>query len=342
MKTYCVTGGAGFIGSNVCKSLLAKGHRVINMDNFSGFYDYKAKISNVLYSIDFTGRFPFVSKGGDLELLSSLSKSERYHLYVVDIRNLSAVNAIFQSEKIDAVIHLAAMPGVRPSIENPLLYEGVNIKGTLNILEAMRKFNVRKWIFASSSSVYGNQQHSTFSESELNSRPISPYAATKKACEDMGYSYYNLHGIHGMMMRFFTVYGPRQRPDLAIRKFIKQVDLELEIPVYGDGQTARDYTYIDDTVTGVISAIEYVEGHEVYEIVNIGTGTATSLQTMIRTIEAETGKIAKLQQAPPQAGDVDFTKANIEKASLLLNYSPRVRFSDGISNQILWQRGVAP
>lgn len=259
MKTYCVTGGAGFIGSSVCKSLLAKGHRVINIDNFSDFYDYKAKVLNVLDSIHFSGKFPFVRKEEDLDLLIQLTQQKKYRLCVADICSLSAIYAVFQSETIDAVIHLAAMPGVRPSIENPLLYEGVNIKGTLNILEAMRRFNV------------------------------------------------------------------------------------LEIPVYGDGRTARDYTYIDDTVNGVISALVYVEDHnEFYEIVNIGTGCAITLQTMIRTIEFRTGKAAKLEQAPMQAGDVQYTQANIAKASLLLDYYPRVSFSEGINKQIHWQRGVAP
>jgi UDP-glucuronate 4-epimerase len=342
MKTYCVTGGAGFIGSNVCKSLLAKGHRVINIDNFSDFYDYKAKISNVLYSIDFPESFPYISKEEDLDLLISITKQKRYRLCLVDICSLSAVNAVFQSENIDAVIHLAAMPGVRPSIENPLLYEGVNIKGTLNILEAMRNFNVHKWIFASSSSVYGDQVNSAYSEEEPTNSPISPYAATKKACEEMGYTYHYLHAIDGMMLRFFTVYGPRQRPDLAISKFIGRIDSEVEILMYGDGHTARDYTYIDDTVMGVLSALEYVECHTgVYEIVNIGTGNTITLKTMIQTIESGMGKPARLQEAPMQAGDVRSTKANISKASFLLDYYPCVSFSEGISNQIDWYRGVS-
>jgi UDP-glucuronate 4-epimerase len=343
MKTYCVTGGAGFIGSSVCQSLLAQGHRVINIDNFSDFYDYTAKISNVLNSIQLSGSFPFKTREEDLDLLVSLTQQKRYRLCVADICSLSAIHAIFQSEPIDAVIHMAAMPGVRPSIENPLLYEGVNIKGTLNILEAMREFGIKKWIFASSSSVYGNQVHSIFSESETVTRPVSPYAATKKACEELGYTYQYLHDIDGIMLRFFTVYGPRQRPDLAISKFIARIDSELEISMYGDGQTARDYTYIDDTVKGVISALKYVEdNHEVYEIVNIGTGSVTSLKTMVKTIELGTGKSAILQQAPMQAGDVQYTRANIAKASFLLDYYPSVRLSEGINKQIQWQRGVTP
>lgn len=341
MKTYCVTGGAGFIGSHLCEQLLAQGHRVINIDNFNDVYDYKTKIRNILSS---TGSvFPHLyseDKPEDLAKLQTFVESDHYRLVVADIRSMDELDAVFESEKIDAVIHLAAMAGVRPSIEDPLLYEDVNVKGTLHILEAMRKHGVRKWLCASSSSVYGNNKKVPFSEEDIVDFSISPYAATKKACEVLGHTFYHLHHIDTIMLRFFTVYGERQRPDLAIHKFVKMLDRGEELTMYGEGTTRRDYTYIGDIIAGILGALSYVEQKDrVYEVVNLGTNRTITLRDLIASLEQEIGTKALIRTLPNQPGDVEQTYADVSKANRLFGYRPQTDFAEGIHKFVTWYRG---
>ncbi len=340
MKTYLVTGGAGFIGSHLVGKLLKDGNRVINVDNFNEFYDYNIKVKNVL---DSTGKIQQNNeeeiKVEELQDLKKLVDSESYTLEVVDITNMEILEEVFQKNKIDMVVHLAAMAGVRPSIEKPLLYEKVNVKGTMNILELMNKYNIKKFVCASSSSVYGNNEKVPFSEKDNVDRAISPYAATKKSCEVIGHSYHHLHKTDMIMLRFFTVYGPRQRPDLAIHKFTKAIIEEKEIPFYGDGTTQRDYTYIDDIIDGVLKSIIYLEKNEnIYEIINLGESETISLKRMVETLEEEIGKKAVLKMLPMQPGDVNRTFADISKAKELIGYNPKTKFEEGIQKFINWYR----
>ena len=338
MKTYLVTGGAGFIGSHLIKKLLEQGNRVINVDNFNEYYDYNIKVKNVLNS---TGKQ--VSDNSDeirVEELRDLKKTvdfENYTLEIVDITNMSILEEVFQKNKIDTVIHLAAMAGVRPSIENPLLYEKVNVRGTMNILELMKKYNIKKFVCASSSSVYGNNEKVPFSETDNVDKAISPSAATKKSNEIIGHSYHHLYDIDTIMLRFFTVYGPGQRPDLAIHKFTKLIYENKEIPFFGDGETQRDYTYIDDIIDGVLKAADYVENNtDVYEIFNLGESQTISLKEMVATIEKVIGKKALLNKLPMQPGDVNRTFADISKAKKMLGYDPDTKFEDGIRKFVEW------
>ena len=340
MKTYLITGGAGFIGSHLVGELLKGGNKVINVDNFNEFYDYNIKVKNVL---DSTGKIQQNNeeeiKVEELQDLKKLVDSESYTLEVVDITNMEILEEVFQKNKIDMVVHLAAMAGVRPSIEKPLLYEKVNVKGTMNILELMNKYNIKKFVRASSSSVYGNNEKVPFSEKDNVDRAISPYAATKKSCEVIGHSYHHLHKTDMIMLRFFTVYGPRQRPDLAIHKFTKAIIEEKEIPFYGDGTTQRDYTYIDDIIDGVLKSIIYLEKNEnIYEIINLGEPETISLKRMVETLEEEIGKKAVLKRLPMQPGDVNRTFADISKAKELIGYNPKTKFEEGIQKFINWYR----
>ncbi len=340
MKTYLVTGGAGFIGSHLVEKLLKNGNKVINIDNFNEFYNYNIKVKNVL---DSTGKIQKNDDGeikvNELQDLKKLVDSENYILEIVDITNMEILEEVFQRNKIDTVIHLAAMAGVRPSIEKPLLYEKVNIRGTMNILELINKYNIKKFICASSSSVYGNNEKVPFSEKDNVDRAISPYAATKKSCEIIGHSYHHLYDIDTIMLRFFTVYGPRQRPDLAIHKFTKAIIEEKEIPFYGDGTTQRDYTYIDDIIDGVLKSIIYLEKNKnIYEIINLGESETISLRKMVKTLENEIGKKAVLKKLSMQPGDVNRTFADISKAKELIGYDPKTKFEEGIKKFVNWYR----
>ena len=340
MKTYLVTGGAGFIGSHLVEKLLKTGNRVINIDNFNEFYNYNIKVKNIL---DSTGKIQKKDEGEikveELQDLKKLVDSENYILEIVDITNMEILEEIFQRNEIDTVIHLAAMAGVRPSIEKPLLYEKVNIRGTMNILELINKYNIKKFICASSSSVYGNNEKVPFSEKDNVDRAISPYAATKKSCEIIGHSYHHLYDIDTIMLRFFTVYGPRQRPDLAIHKFTKAIIEEKEIPFYGDGTTQRDYTYIDDIIDGVLKSIIYLEKNKnIYEIINLGESETISLRKMVKTLENEIGKKAVLKKLSMQPGDVNRTFADISKAKELIGYDPKTKFEEGIKKFVNWYR----
>lgn len=318
MKTYLITGGAGFIGSTLADKLLAEGSKVIVIDNFCDFYDVAIKEQNVKHNL-FSGN---------------------YRLYRDDIRDKNAVERIFKEYDIDCVIHLAAMAGVRPSIENPVLYQEVNCVGTQILLEVMKAHRVKSLVMASSSSVYGNCKEAPFKESFTVDFAISPYAATKKANEVMTHVYHSLEGMSVIMLRFFTVYGPRQRPDLAINKFTRLLQEGGVIPIFGDGTTSRDYTYIDDIVDGVIRSIRYVENHKaVYEIINLGNSNPMSLMEMITTIARVIGVEPKLNKLPMQPGDVDMTYADISKAQDLLGYDPKTSFEQGITRFVLWLSG---
>lgn len=315
MKTYFITGGAGFIGSNLIKKLLIENNKIITIDNFCDFYDIELKEKNIKEFIKF----------------------ENFKLYRNDIRDRKAIKNIFEENKIDIVVHLAAMAGVRPSIENPILYQDVNCMGTQNILEEMKNHGVHKIVMASSSSVYGNCKEVPFREDMIVDYAISPYAATKKANEVMAHVYHKLFEFDVLMLRFFTVYGPKQRPDLAINKFTRLMLEEKEITMYGDGTTSRDYTYIDDIVDGIIKSCKYcMENKDIYEILNLGNSSPITLKEMINTI-AKTLKVEpKIKQLPMQPGDVDRTYADISKAKKILKYEPKISFEQGIYNFIEW------
>ena len=334
---YLITGGSGFIGSHLVEQLLKNGHSVINIDNFDDFYAYETKINNTLESLNVAVDFKFTSKEEDVKKLISIVNSENYTLYYQDIRDIAGLKSIFQQHKIDQVIHLAALAGVRPSIERPLEYEEVNIKGTMNLWELCKELNIKKFVCASSSSVYGNNEKIPFSELDNVDRPISPYAATKKCGEIMGHVYHHLYNIDIIQLRFFTVYGPRQRPDLAIHKFTKMIANNEAVPFYGDGSTARDYTFVDDIIDGIIKSSDYLSKHDnVYEIINLGENEVVNLDTMLTTIEESLSKKADRNVLPMQPGDVQRTNADITKARQLIQYSPSTKFQNGIKKFVEW------
>ncbi|MGV2453186.1 UNVERIFIED_CONTAM: GDP-mannose 4,6-dehydratase [Ralstonia mannitolilytica] len=334
---YLVTGGSGFIGSHLVERLLRNGHSVINIDNFDNFYDYQVKIKNTLESIGKNSDFEFSDKETDIPRLVSLTHSDQYSLYWQDIRDLKGLENIFKNHHIDMVIHLAALAGVRPSIERPLEYEEVNVRGTMNLWELCKDFHIKKFICASSSSVYGNNEKIPFTETDNVDNPISPYAATKKSGEIIGHVYHNLYHIDMIQLRFFTVYGPRQRPDLAIHKFTKLISENQEIPFYGDGNTARDYTYVDDIIDGITKSILYLENNSgIYEIVNLGENQVITLSEMVATIEKALGNSAIKKILPMQPGDVTKTNADITKAKDLIRYNPATDFQNGIKKFVEW------
>ncbi len=308
-----ITGGAGFIGSTLADKLLSEGKKIIVIDNFNDYYSPALKEANVKVN----------------------ENNPNYKLYRGDICDRKLIAEIFSKNKIDCVVHIAARAGVRPSLEDPLEYIRSNIDGTINILENMKKYEIKKMVFASSSSVYGNCKAEKFSEDLKVTEPISPYAATKSACEQFLYTYSKLYGINSVCLRFFTVYGPKQRPDLAIRKFIELIEQDKPIPVYGDGTTMRDYTYIEDIISGICSAIEY--NKTPYEIINLGGGSPVTLNEMISTIEEILGKKAEVNRLPMQPGDVDKTVSDITKARKLLNYNPQTSFKEGIRKFVEWR-----
>lgn len=315
MKQYLITGGAGFIGSTLADKLLLENNKVIVVDNFCDFYDPKLKENNVKNNLE----------------------NKNYKLYKTDIRQLEELDKIFSENKIDAIIHLAAMAGVRPSIENPILYQEVNGIGTQNILEMAKKHKINNLVMASSSSVYGNTKQTPFKEDFIVDYAISPYAATKKSNEVMAHVYHHLYNMNIIMLRFFTVYGPKQRPDLAINKFTRLMLENKSIPMFGDGSTSRDYTYVDDIVSGIVKSINYVENNKkVYEIINLGNSSPISLKEMINTIAKTLNKEVIIDKLPMQPGDVDKTYADISKARTLLGYEPKTTFEEGIKKFIEW------
>ena len=317
MKTYFITGGAGFIGSTLSEKLIKEGNKVIAIDNFCDFYDTKIKENNV----------------------KELLQNPNFKLYRKDIRDKEAIKQIFDENQIDIVMHLAAMAGVRPSIENPILYQEVNCMGTQNILEEMKAHNIKNLVMASSSSVYGNCKEVPFRENMIVDFAISPYAATKKANEVMTHVYHKLFDMNVIMLRFFTVYGPKQRPDLAINKFTRLMLEDKEIPMFGDGSTSRDYTYVDDIVDGIIKSCEYTMNNEnVYEILNLGNSSPVSLKEMINTIGKAVGVEPKIKQLPMQPGDVERTYADVSKAKALIGYEPKTTFEQGIQKFVNWYK----
>lgn len=308
-----VTGAAGFIGSHVCEHFIKLGNSVIGLDNFDEFYPIKFKELN----------------------LAELKKINQFRFYQADIRDNKTLNEIFSHCEVEIVIHLAAKAGVRPSIESIEEYYDVNVNGTVSLLEAMRKNDVKKMLFASSSSIYGNNVKVPFSETDPVDNPISPYASTKKSGELLCHVYNHLYNFDITCLRFFTVYGPRQRPDLAIHKFTKLIDEGKPIPFYGDGSTSRDYTYIDDIVEGINCAINHING---YQLFNLGESNVITLNCLVKTIESALNKGAILNKQPMQPGDVTKTYADISKAKSEIGYNPKFDFETGIKEFVKWYK----
>ena len=311
---YLVTGGAGFIGSHLVDRLLAqKAARVVVVDNFDEFYATQIKRANIA---------------------SHLTQSS-YRLVEADIRDQKALREILSDEIIDTIIHLAAKAGVRPSVADPRTYTEVNITGTMNMLDLAQRNGIRKFIFASSSSIYGPSATAPFKEDAVHA-PISPYAATKAAGEMLCHTYSHLHGMQVTCLRFFTVYGARQRPDLAIHKFARHIANKKAIPVYGDGTAERDFTYIDDILQGVMAAIDYDKTP--FEIINLGESATITVNRMIELLEDALGEKAIVEYQPPQAGDMPRTHADISKARALLGYKPTTPIEAGIKKFAEWFR----
>ena len=307
-----ITGVAGFIGSHLCERLLADGWTVAGVDNFDDFYDPQIKRRNI----------------------SGCLKNKNFQLIEADIRNVDAMGKA-AGEDVRIIVHLAALAGVRPSIAQPLLYADVNVNGTVILLELAKKHRINKFIFGSSSSVYGNNEKVPFSEDDSVDFPISPYAATKKAGELICHTYHHLFGISITCLRFFTVYGPRQRPDLAIHKFAKLIEQDKPIPVYGDGSMMRDFTYIDDIIDGTVAAIDKCEGFNIY---NLGESQPITVNDLITEIEKALDKKAVREYLPPQSGDVERTYADITKAVRDLAYEPSTTIQAGLQKFTAWLR----
>ncbi len=311
MKRILITGAAGFIGSHLTERLLADGCRVCGLDNFVDFYDPADKRRN----------------------LSAAMKAPHFELVEADIRDARAVDSAVERFKPMAIIHLAAMAGVRPSIQQPALYTDINLVGTTRLLDAAVKYGVQRFIFGSSSSVYGNNPQVPFCESDPVDNPISPYAATKRAGELICHTYWHIHRLPVTCLRFFTVYGPRQRPDLAIHKFMKLIATSQPIQVFGDGSTSRDYTFIHDILDGITAALDRCDA---FDIINLGSHAPVKLLELIRAIEKVVGIPAKLHHHPMQPGDVERTCADLAHASQRLGYHPGTRLEDGLKTQWDW------
>jgi len=351
-KVILVTGSAGFIGSHLVARFLADGHQVIGIDNLGDFYDIEIK---------FSGLEKYFSRDKILDLYNSIKtplnkyheassesifdafeqkevksiKSDKYTLYGLDLCDYKSLKKVFEGNKITHIVNLAALAGVRPSMEKPTLYWKNNGESTSNLLELSVKYKIPKFIHASSSSVYGSRPCGPFKEEEDISKPISIYAATKVADEALLNTYNYLYGISCIALRFFTVYGPGQRPDLAIHKFTKLIDAGKSIQVYGDGSAERDFTYVDDTVDGIVRALDY---ECAYEVFNLGESQITDVNTMIQLIEKSLGKKAKIEYTDPVRGDVPITYADISKAKKLLGYNPQTKIEDGIPKFVEWFR----
>jgi UDP-glucuronate 4-epimerase len=315
-KKVLVTGGAGFIGSHVAELLLERGDDVVIIDEMNDYYDLNIKEAN-------------------LRLLSDNYGTERVKIYRGDICDAELMTAIFETEQPEWVCHMAARAGVRPSIQDPFIYIHSNIKGTTQLMELCHKYGVKNFVFASSSSVYGGSKSNFFSEDEVVDHPVSPYAASKKACELLAYTYHHLYKLNVTGLRFFTVYGPRGRPDMAPFKFIDRVSRGVQIQQFGDGSSSRDYTYISDIVDGVVRAID--RPHP-YQIFNLGKGDGTSLHEFIALVEKHTGKTANKVILPDQPGDVPYTCADVSKAERFLGYRSQISFEEGIRRTAKWYR----
>ena len=315
MKNLLITGGGGFIGSHLVDRLLATNvERITVVDDFNDFYNPSIKRDNIREHL----------------------KDLRYSIHEADIRDLAALAHVFNKSNFDCVVHLAARAGVRPSLSEPQLYTETNINGTLNLLELARQHDIKQFVFGSSSSVYGINTKVPFSEDDPIRQPISPYAATKGAGELLCHTYSHLYGLRCICLRFFTVYGPRQRPDLAIHKFAKLISQHQPIPVFGDGSTRRDYTYIDDIIDGVTAAIDYDKSN--YEVINLGESRTVELRELISLLEKELDTHAIIERQPPQPGDVPQTFADVSKARALLNYQPKTQIEEGLRRFVEWFR----
>ncbi len=311
MPTVLVTGGAGFIGSHLCEELLRRRDRVAIVDLFDDFYDPRLKLAN-------------------LEQLKSFGK---YEFFQTDIRDCDNLSRVFEQVRPDQIVHLAARAGVRPSLLEPARYVSTNVSGTLNLLELSRKHRVQRFVFASSSSVYGEANRVPFSEDDPVTKPLSVYAATKVAGEALAFTYAHLYQLSVICLRIFTVYGPRQRPDLAIRKFATLIDRGDEVPVFGDGSAERDYTYVSDIVSGIVKALECKQS---FEIFNLGNSHPVRLDYVIDVLENALGKKAMRKYLPPQPGDMPVTYANLGKSRRLLGYEPQVSFKKGVLLFVQW------
>lgn len=307
--TILVTGGAGFIGSSLVDKLLYLGYDVISIDNFDKFYDRSIKEENIKTHY----KFP------------------NFIFYELDIRNKSELNTTLSKKKIDVIVHLAAKAGVRPSIIDPQGYDETNVRGTINLLQFAEKNKIRKFILASSSSVYGINKNIPWSESDHDLLPISPYAASKISAENYAKVYAELYGLHVVALRFFTVFGPKQRPDLAIHKFFRLIYENKAIPFYGDGSTSRDYTFIDDITEGIIGAINKSRDTEGFEVFNLGNSNPVSLSVLVESISKVIGKKVILDKLPLQEGDVSSTFSRIEQAKIKLSYDPKMALIQGLS-----------
>jgi UDP-glucuronate 4-epimerase len=315
MKNLLITGAAGFIGSHLVDRLLATDvERITVVDDFNDFYNPAIKRDNIREHLE----------------------DSRYSIHEVDIRDRAALEQIFSNSNFDCVVHLAARAGVRPSLSEPQLYTETNINGTVNLVELARQHDIKQFVFGSSSSVYGINAKVPFSEDDPIRQPISPYAATKGAGELLCHTYSHLYGLRCICLRFFTVYGPRQRPDLAIHKFAKLISQHKPIPVFGDGTTRRDYTYIDDIIDGVTAAIDYDRSN--YEVINLGESRTVELRELISLLEKELDTHAIIERQPPQPGDVPQTFADVSKARALLNYQPKTQIEEGLRRFVEWFR----
>ena len=312
MAKVLVTGAAGFIGSHLCEALMRRGDSVVGYDSFDDFYDPAIKRRNV----------------------QALVGNDKFSLVEGDIRDSDAVRTAL-GDGVEMIVHLAARAGVRPSIEQPLLYQDVNINGTMVLLEACRTAGIEKFVFASSSSVYGNNKKVPFAESDRVDHPISPYAATKKAGELICHTYHHLYNLDITCLRFFTVYAARQRPDLAIHKFARLIEAGQPIPVFGDGSMMRDFTYIDDIIDGVLRAMDRCEGYHIY---NLGESQPITLSDLISSIEEALGKEAVIDRRPPQPGDVQRTYADVTLARSDLGYEPSTSIRAGLARFVEWLR----
>lgn len=310
---FLITGSAGFIGSHLSERLLERGHEIVGLDNFNDYYSPRIKRRNIE---------PALNKPG-------------FALVEMDILDFEGLQRLFTGQKFDAVVHLAARAGVRPSIAQPLLYEKVNLEGTLNLLELTRRHGVEKFIFASSSSVYGENSKVPFAEEDRVDYPISPYAATKKAGEEICFTYHHLYGLKITCLRFFTVYGPRQRPDMAISKFTKLIDAGEKVPMYGEGTSRRDYTYITDIVDGIEKSIAACRAYHIY---NLGESRTITLRALIGLIQEQLGKKAVIEQLPVQPGDVPITYADISRARREIGYDPQVDIAEGVRRFVEWHK----
>lgn len=313
-ESVLVTGAAGFIGSHVVERLLRLGHRVVGLDNFDPFYSPAEKRGN----------------------LTAAGRDERFRLVEADCQDLTTILQVLGGESFDVVVHLAAKAGVRPSIEDPYGYAVSNVMGTQSMLEFVRRRSIPRFVFGSSSSVYGNAARVPFAETDAAVEPVSPYAATKRAGELLCHAYAHLFGMHILSLRFFTVYGPRQRPDLAIRKFADLIHRGRPIPMFGDGTTERDYTWIDDIVDGVMAAITRTRSSPGHDVVNLGGSRTTTLTRLIELIGNAMHLTPEIQRLPDQPGDVRRTWADVRKAGSLLGYRPTVPIEDGIPRFVDW------